>query len=62
MPIFSQPDFDGHESVHACFDAGTGLKCFIALHSTALGPAWGGCRMWPFGSEDAAIRDVLRLS
>jgi leucine dehydrogenase len=62
MTIFSQPDFDGHESVHAAFDADAGLKCFIAIHSTALGPAWGGCRMWPFGSEDDAIRDVLRLS
>jgi leucine dehydrogenase len=62
MPIFSQPDFDDHESVHAFFDAATGLKCFIAIHSTALGPAWGGCRMWPFGSETDAIRDVLRLS
>jgi leucine dehydrogenase len=62
MVIFSQPDFDEHESVHAWFDAATGLKCFIAIHSTALGPAWGGCRMWPFGSEDDAIRDVLRLS
>jgi leucine dehydrogenase len=62
MSIFSQPDFDAHESVHASFDAAAGLKCFIAIHSTALGPAWGGCRMWPFGSEDDAMRDVLRLS
>ena len=62
MSFFSQPDFDDHESVHACFDAESGLKCFIAIHSTALGPAWGGCRMWPYGSENDAIRDVLRLS
>jgi leucine dehydrogenase len=62
MSFFSQPDFDDHESVHAFFDAASGLKCFIAIHSTALGPAWGGCRMWPFGSETDAIRDVLRLS
>jgi leucine dehydrogenase len=62
MSIFSQTDFDEHESVHACFDADAGLKCFIAIHSTTLGPAWGGCRMWPYGSENDAIRDVLRLS
>jgi leucine dehydrogenase len=62
MAFFSQPDFDDHESVHGCFDSATGLKCFIAIHSTALGPAWGGCRMWPFASENDAIRDVLRLS
>ena len=62
MSIFSQPDFDAHEAVHAFFDGGAGLKCFIAVHSTALGPAWGGCRMWPYGSDSDAIRDVLRLS
>jgi leucine dehydrogenase len=62
MSIFSQPDFDAHESVHAFFDGSVGFKCFIAVHSTALGPAWGGCRMWPYGSDSDAIRDVLRLS
>ena len=62
MTIFSEADFDAHGSVHAFFDPETGLKCFIAIHSTALGPAWGGCRMWPYASESEAIRDVLRLS
>lgn len=62
MTIFSEADFEAHGSVHAFFDAETGLKCFIAIHSTALGPAWGGCRMWPYASESEAIRDVLRLS
>ncbi len=62
MPIFTQPDFDDHEAVHAFFDAATGLKGFIAIHSTALGPAFGGCRVWPYTDEDAAVRDGLRLS
>ena len=62
MPIFSQPDFDNHKAVHAFFDAATGLKGFIAIHSTALGPSFGGCRIWPYAKEEDAVRDVLRLS
>ena len=41
---------------------GRGLKAIIAIHATALGPALGGCRMWPYASEDEALTDVLRLS
>ena len=62
MPIFSQPDFDNHEAVHAFYDAATKLKGFIAIHSTARGAAFGGCRIWPYADEDAAVRDALRLS
>ena len=62
MPIFSNPDFDDHEAVHAFFDAKSGLKGFIALHSTALGPGFGGCRMWPYDTEAEALSDALRLS
>ena len=62
MPLFTQPDFDNHECVHAFFDAATGLKGFIAIHSTARGPAFGGCRIWPYSDEDAALGDALRLS
>ena len=60
--IFSSPDFDNHEAVHAFTDRDAGLKGFIAIHSTALGPAFGGCRMWPYAAEADAVRDVLRLS
>ena len=38
------------------------LRCIIALHSTRLGPAAGGCRFWPYASTDGAIGDALRLS
>ncbi len=62
MTLFSNPDFDGHEAVHAFFDEATGLKGIIAVHSRALGPGFGGCRMWPYESEAEAISDVLRLS
>ena len=60
--IFSTPDFDNHEIVHAFCEPSVGLKGFIAVHSTAIGPAFGGCRMWPFADEAAAVRDALRLS
>jgi leucine dehydrogenase len=43
-------------------DARTGLNAIISLHSTALGPATGGCRMWDYASREAALYDVLRLS
>jgi leucine dehydrogenase len=60
--VFSTESFRGHESVSFFHDEATGLKAIIAIHSTAFGPAAGGCRMWPYADEDAAIRDVLRLS
>ena len=62
MPLFEHPAFDGHEAVHAFNDAASGLKCFIAVHSTARGPSSGGCRMWPYPSDDAALEDALKLS
>ncbi|MEO8925737.1 MAG: Glu/Leu/Phe/Val dehydrogenase dimerization domain-containing protein [Caulobacteraceae bacterium] len=62
MSVFDSPAFDGHEALHAFHDEASGLKCFIAVHSTARGPAAGGCRMWPYASEQAAIDDALRLS
>ena len=62
MPLFDSPAFDGHEAVHAFYDAPSGLKCFIAVHSTARGPASGGCRMWPYPSDQDALVDALRLS
>ncbi len=62
MSIFDSVAFDNHEGVHAFADEATGLKGFIAIHSTARGPAGGGCRMWPYESEQAAIDDALRLA
>jgi leucine dehydrogenase len=62
LSIFDSPAFQGHEGVHAFADEATGLRGFIAIHSTARGPAAGGCRMWPYASEQAAIDDALRLA
>ena len=62
MTLFDSPAFEGHEGVHSFFDEKTGLKTIVAVHSTARGPAAGGCRMWPYASADAALEDALRLS
>lgn len=50
------------EQVTFCNDEKTGLSAIIAIHSTALGPAVGGCRMWDYGSSEEALTDALRLS
>src|SRR5262245_31073956 len=60
--MFDKPAFAGHESVHHFFDATTGLRAIIAIHSTARGPAAGGCRMWKYATSDEALIDALRLS
>ena len=62
MAVFEDPAFDDHERVIFCRDAQTGLKAIIAIHSTALGPAAGGTRLWAYKTDDAALHDALRLS
>lgn len=62
MSTFENPAFDAHERVQFCHDPVSGLKAIIAIHSTALGPAAGGCRMWSYDTDDAALTDALRLS
>ena len=52
----------GHEQVTYFNNEKAGLKAIIALHNTNLGPAVGGCRLYPYASEEAALFDVLRLS
>ncbi|VAX33668.1 Branched-chain amino acid dehydrogenase [deaminating] [hydrothermal vent metagenome] len=60
--IFEQIQVEGHEQVLICSDPASGLRALIAIHNTTLGPALGGCRMWPYDSFDDALSDVLRLS
>ena len=62
MEIYAMREFDGHELVVFGHKAAVGLHAIVAVHSTALGPAAGGCRMWPYPSTDEAVVDVLRLS
>jgi leucine dehydrogenase len=60
--LFGTLSTSGHEQVIFCHDKSTGLKAIIAIHSTVLGPALGGTRMWDYVSEQEALTDVLRLS
>ena len=56
------PDFDAHEVLHFVHDEASGLRAIVAIHSTLLGPALGGCRIWKYAGEEEAVADVLRLS
>jgi leucine dehydrogenase len=62
MDLFQMRDFDAHEQVVFGCDAASGLRAIIAIHSTTLGPAAGGCRMWPYAASSDAVVDALRLS
>lgn len=62
LNCFDRPEFDGHEGVYYFEDTDTGLRAIIAVHSTTLGPAAGGCRRWYYASEAEALTDALRLS
>ncbi|WP_172382970.1 Glu/Leu/Phe/Val dehydrogenase [Streptomyces sp. MNP-20] len=57
-----QSDQGGHEQVVLCQDRASGLKAVIAIHSTALGPALGGTRFYPYATEEAAVADALNLA
>ena len=62
MSVLSNTHFDDHEEIVFCHDRDAGLKAIIAIHNMARGPAYGGCRMWNYASEDEALADALRLS
>ncbi|RKN48256.1 Leu/Phe/Val dehydrogenase [Micromonospora endolithica] len=65
MGVFATTDdqgSSGHEQVVFCQDKQSGLKAIIGIYSTALGPALGGTRFYPYPSEEAALADVLDLS
>lgn len=62
MKVFERIKAEGFEQVVFCHDKNVGLKAIIAIHDSTLGPGTGGCRMYSYISEDAALEDVLRLS
>ncbi|MGW0213133.1 Glu/Leu/Phe/Val family dehydrogenase [Micromonospora chokoriensis] len=65
MGVFASTDdpvSTGHEQVVFCQDKQSGLKAIIGIYSTALGPALGGTRFYPYASEEDALADVLDLS
>ena len=56
------PDFDDHEAIHFITNDECGLRAIIAVHSTHLGPAAGGCRLWHYAKDEDGLVDALRLS
>jgi leucine dehydrogenase len=62
MKIFERLARHEHEQLVFCSDVTSGLRAIIAIHDTTLGPALGGCRMWPYTSDEEALEDVCRLS
>ena len=62
MDILDYMQAQGHEQLVVCSEPSVGLRGFIAIHDTTLGPAVGGLRIWPHKTEEDAILDVLRLS
>lgn len=51
-----------HETLHVVKGRRSGLTISIAVHSTVLGPALGGCRVWTYDSWAEAVADSLRLA
>jgi len=62
MTLFRHIERFGHESVTFFSDPASRLRMIVAVHNTVMGPALGGCRMWPYAGIDEALEDVLRLS
>ncbi|MGP3933063.1 Glu/Leu/Phe/Val family dehydrogenase [Nonomuraea sp. KM88] len=55
------PDFQ-HEHVVVRSGSRSGLPVIIAVHSTKLGQAVGGCRVWRYADWRDGLADALRLS
>ena len=62
MDLFKETASMGHEQILFVQDKKTNLKAIIAVHSTVLGPALGGMRIWHYQNESDALNDVIRLS
>ena len=62
VDTFREMNERGHEQIVFCRDARTKLNGIVAIHSTVLGPALGGTRVWAYDTTDAALIDALRLS
>ncbi|MEA2093830.1 MAG: Glu/Leu/Phe/Val dehydrogenase dimerization domain-containing protein [Pseudomonadota bacterium] len=62
MDLFTSAEAYGCSEIHFWIDPGTQLKAIIAIHSTRLGPAVGGCRCRSYPSTEDAVEDALRLA
>ncbi|MFC1483581.1 Glu/Leu/Phe/Val dehydrogenase [Candidatus Neomarinimicrobiota bacterium] len=62
MDVYTMMTRHDHEQVVFCNEPDCGLKAIIAIHDTTLGPSLGGCRFYPYQSDEEGLNDVLRLS
>ncbi|GFN32837.1 Glu/Leu/Phe/Val dehydrogenase dimerization domain-containing protein [Paenibacillus xylaniclasticus] len=62
MTLWAELDRDGFEQFVWCRERESDLLAFIAIHSTARGPALGGCRLWPYANPEDAARDAMKLA
>jgi leucine dehydrogenase len=62
MEIVEKVTDTAHEKVLIARDPASGYRGIIAIHSTVLGPAIGGTRLWNYPTEAEALKDALRLS
>ena len=60
--VFNKASERGHENICFFYDEDSGLKAIVAIHSTVLGPALGGCRIRDYKTEEEALEDVMRLA
>ena len=60
--LFERMEALGAEQVVFGSDVVGGLRSLVVVHSTVLGPALGGVRMWPYSTEGEALADALRLA
>ncbi len=60
--VFDYMQQYGYEKVLLFQNEDVGLKAVLAIHSTVLGPAAGGCRMWTYASDWDAMEDAMRLA
>lgn len=60
--VQGRDDHELQECLHVINDEATGVTGVIALHSTALGPAAGGCRLWHYPDQAALVTDAVRLA
>ena len=62
MDVIDTMQTGDYEQLLVAVDKSSGLRAFICIHDTTLGPSLGGVRIWPHATEEDAVNDVLRLA
>lgn len=62
MEIFNVMKEHNQEQIAFYTDKSVKLRAILAIHSTALGPAMGGIRIYKYNSANEAVQELIRLS